>query len=271
MQNMVRIFYLLFLLLEFSTVGFSQKVQFAMKNYGKNDGLPSNVVYTMCQDKTGYLWIGTDAGVSRYNGEVFETFTIKDGLPSNDVLHAFCDSKNRIWFVTYSNKICYFFNGKIWNQNNDSLLKKVKLIDRVDFIAEDNWGNILITDAANTNIWHLEKRTVELINLHYEFNKNTIAHSDSVIILGITNIIPMKNSTFIFTNYGVCKIDQNNKITYSKSLKKNDIEAVSKKKEYLIITNQNKIFEETIPNFKRNISELSLKSSIEDNTLYQIS
>ena len=241
MQNMVRIFYLLFLLLEFSTVGFSQKVQFAMKNYGKNDGLPSNVVYTMCQDKTGYLWIGTDAGVSRYNGEVFETFTIEDGLPSNDVLHAFCDSKNRIWFVTYSNKICYFFNGKIWNQNNDSLLKKVKLIDRVDFIAEDNWGNILITDAANTNIWHLEKRTVELINLHYEFNKNTIAHSDSVIILGITNIIPMKNSTFIFTNYGVCKIDQNNKITYSKSLKKNDIEAVSKKGEYLIITNQNKI------------------------------
>jgi hypothetical protein len=37
MQNMVRIFYLLFLLLEFSTVGFSQKVQFAMKNYGKNE------------------------------------------------------------------------------------------------------------------------------------------------------------------------------------------------------------------------------------------
>jgi len=46
------------------------------------------------------------------------------------------------------------------------------------------------------------------------------------------------------------------------------------KKLIVKLTNQNKIFEETIDNFKRNISELSLKSSIEDiedNTLYQIS
>jgi hypothetical protein len=43
------------------------------------------------------------------------------------------------------------------------------------------------------------------------------------------------------------------------------------KKLIVRLTNQNKIFEETIHNFKRNISELSLKSSIEDNTLHQIS
>jgi len=43
------------------------------------------------------------------------------------------------------------------------------------------------------------------------------------------------------------------------------------KKLIVKLTNQNKIFEETVDNFKRNISELSLKSSIENNTLYQIS
>jgi hypothetical protein len=43
------------------------------------------------------------------------------------------------------------------------------------------------------------------------------------------------------------------------------------KKLIVRLTNQNKIFEETIYDFKRNISELSLKSSIEDNTLHQIS
>ena len=43
------------------------------------------------------------------------------------------------------------------------------------------------------------------------------------------------------------------------------------KKLVVKLTNQNKFFEETIDNFKRNISELSLKSSIEDNTLHQIS
>jgi len=43
------------------------------------------------------------------------------------------------------------------------------------------------------------------------------------------------------------------------------------KKLIVKLTNQNKIFEETIDNFKRNISELSLKSSIEENTLHKIS
>lgn len=43
------------------------------------------------------------------------------------------------------------------------------------------------------------------------------------------------------------------------------------KKLIVKLSNQNKIFEETVNNFKRNISELSLKSSIEDNILYHIS
>ena len=237
MQNMVRIFYLLFLLLEFSTVGFSQKVQFAMKNYGKNDGLPSNVVYTMCQDKTGYLWIGTDAGVSRYNGEVFETFTIKDGLPSNDVLHAFCDSKNRIWFVTYSNKICYFFNGKIWNQNNDSLLKKVELIDRVGAINEDNIGTIYFSDVSSSNIWKLRNTEVSHFKIILNFSDNSKLKSDSAMVLRIAEIIPFNKSIYIITNYGVCKLLNNNKIKYFQSSKKIEIEAISKSKNIIFVLN----------------------------------
>jgi hypothetical protein len=40
------------------------------------------------------------------------------------------------------------------------------------------------------------------------------------------------------------------------------------KKSIIKLTNQNKIFEETILDFKRNIIEFSLKSSIEDNTIH---
>jgi hypothetical protein len=43
------------------------------------------------------------------------------------------------------------------------------------------------------------------------------------------------------------------------------------KKLIVKLTNQNKIFEDTISDFKRNIAELSLKSSVEDNTLHQVS
>ena len=43
------------------------------------------------------------------------------------------------------------------------------------------------------------------------------------------------------------------------------------KKTIVKLSNQNKIFEDTILDFKRNIVELSLKTSIEDNTSHQVS
>lgn len=41
----------------------------------REDGLPSNTVYALLQDHHGFLWIGTEAGLSRYDGYAFETYT----------------------------------------------------------------------------------------------------------------------------------------------------------------------------------------------------
>ncbi len=50
------------------------------------DGLPSNHIYTCVEDNKGFLWVATDAGISRFDGRHFQTFTTKDGLPDDDVL-----------------------------------------------------------------------------------------------------------------------------------------------------------------------------------------
>ena len=49
------------------------------------DGLPSSEVYKILQDRFGYLWMCTDAGVCRYNGYSFQSFTTRDGLTDNTV------------------------------------------------------------------------------------------------------------------------------------------------------------------------------------------
>jgi signal transduction histidine kinase/ligand-binding sensor domain-containing protein len=49
-------------------------------NYTIRDGLPSNHVTALCQDSRGFLWIGTDEGLSVYDGEAFRTYTTADGL-----------------------------------------------------------------------------------------------------------------------------------------------------------------------------------------------
>ncbi len=88
------------------------------------DGLPSSEVYEAYQDRMGYLWLATDAGVCRYNGLSFTTFTTLNGLTDNTAFHITEDSKGRIWVQTFNGAICYFENNRFWPiAANDSLIK----------------------------------------------------------------------------------------------------------------------------------------------------
>ncbi len=63
-------------------LGFSlaQAQHFNIRHFTVEDGLPSGHVLDIKQDSRGYLWVGTDAGISRYNGSSFINYSLKDGL-----------------------------------------------------------------------------------------------------------------------------------------------------------------------------------------------
>jgi len=48
-------------------------------------GLPGNHVFMLHEDPDGKLWIGTNNGLARMDGETFTRFTTEDGLFSNRV------------------------------------------------------------------------------------------------------------------------------------------------------------------------------------------
>jgi serine phosphatase RsbU (regulator of sigma subunit)/ligand-binding sensor domain-containing protein len=48
--------------------------------YQRNDGLPANLTKTTVQDRHGFIWIGTDLGLVRFDGKRFRT--LSEGLPS---------------------------------------------------------------------------------------------------------------------------------------------------------------------------------------------
>ena len=47
-----------------------------VRNITMNDGLPTNAVRCIVQDKQGFIWFGTDNGLCRYDGYGVQTFTI---------------------------------------------------------------------------------------------------------------------------------------------------------------------------------------------------
>ena len=95
------------------------------KKYGLNDGLPATTIYSITQDKKGFIWIGTEAGLVRFDGSEFKTYTMKDGLPDNEIISVTCDSLDRVWITPFKKSICYYKDGKIYNEKTDTLLHNI--------------------------------------------------------------------------------------------------------------------------------------------------
>ena len=56
-----------------------------MKRFTKWDGLPSNEVFDVAQSKTGFLWLGTDNGLCRFDGQNFRRYHF-DGLKDEIII-----------------------------------------------------------------------------------------------------------------------------------------------------------------------------------------
>jgi len=146
------------------------------KSYNIEEGLSQSTVYTIIQDKRGYLWLGTEGGgVCRFDGVNFETFDKKRGLGGNVARSIFEDSKGNLWIGTEAGISVYdglnFYNfGKkdslpdspvlcfheddenyIWAGTSGEGLYKIKLIkkDSIDltiYTTDDGLSNNLIFD-----------------------------------------------------------------------------------------------------------------------------
>jgi signal transduction histidine kinase/ligand-binding sensor domain-containing protein len=70
-------------------------------HFGIAQGLGSNTVYGLLEDRNGNLWFGTDVGgVCRYDGNSMQRFTEKEGLGSNYVVYILEDKSGDLWFCT---------------------------------------------------------------------------------------------------------------------------------------------------------------------------
>jgi ligand-binding sensor domain-containing protein len=141
--NKIYVVLLLFLTLS----GYSQTPHAI--NYGIADGLPSNNIYYVLQDRDNYLWFSTDVGVVRYNGREFIHYNTDDGLPDNEVFQMYQDSKGRIWFVTLNGKLGFYWNHMFYNEKNTPWLRNNILTNILVDIYDDAKSNVFITDRIS--------------------------------------------------------------------------------------------------------------------------
>jgi ligand-binding sensor domain-containing protein len=130
----------------------------AYLHYGVEDGLSSTMVYCMFQDHKGFMWFGTNNGLSRFDGNRFKIFGIEDGLPDPEVLNLFEDSQERLWISCFQKKPCYLKNGKFFTSENDSLLNTIDAKSGEHDFKEDHDKGIWITWKGPTVYYYKDDR-----------------------------------------------------------------------------------------------------------------
>lgn len=119
--------------------------QNSFEDFGSSFGLPEKSVRSLCVDKKGNIWAGTDGIISRYTPaknnvvESYQLFTAMDGLVDTMYFDSFCDSAGNLWFgskdgvLKYNEEDNTFMNFTLAHGLTDN---------EVRGITEDNTGSI---------------------------------------------------------------------------------------------------------------------------------
>lgn len=149
---------------------------FKFKGFSVNEGLSQNTVYSIIQDKKGFMWFCTQQGLNKYDGYKFTVFknipADPNSLQNNFIYNIYEDSDNNLWVSS--------FNG---------------LISRYNY-EENNFDNYQIPENAG------DIPTNYSINGFAENNNSELYLATSEIGLIIFNLI---NKNFYSFDFGTDK------------------------------------------------------------------
>ncbi len=101
--------------------------------------LSNDSVHSLCLDKHGWLWMGSDHGLMWYLAGNFWPYTTSDGLSDNWVSTIYEDSQNNLWVGTRSG-LNRFIEGRFQTELNNHDMP----YDQVNVILEDTRGDIWV-------------------------------------------------------------------------------------------------------------------------------
>ena len=149
---------------------------FNFKNITIEDGLSQSTVKTIYQDSKGYIWVGTDAGLNRYNGYEFKQYK-HDEYNKNSIAHNYIiditeDKNGRIWVSTIGGLTRI-------DTDTDEIKNYYSEKDNGNLLDSNRWrllttkeGKLIIFGINGVNLYDEEKDTFNSIALK-ENNLNT--------------------------------------------------------------------------------------------------
>ena len=263
--NIILILVCIFSCLKISTSYANIRESFNFKNITIEDGLSQSTVETIYQDSKGYIWIGTNDGLDRYNGYEFKHYKHdkydKNSIANNYIVDIIEDKNGYIWVSTI---------GGLSRINPDK--DEIK-----NYYSKEDSGNL-----SNSNLWQilctkdnrLIASTIDGLNV-YDKNKDKFTRIlykegelPSQYIYSIEEDI--NGHIWVGTDNGLVELDKDLNIvkSYQDAIGDSDVYNVydDSKGNIWVCTLDNGLFkinldDKSVENYKNNNSKISIPSN----------
>ena len=171
---------------------------FTQTIYNQSNGIGNNEVNCILQSSSGYIWIGTDGGLYRYNGSGFFAVNLWN-TDSADVYSINClmqDASGRLWIGTGNYGLFYLKDGEYKHLENEYY----DGIKTINDICETEDGRILVST---------QKGIYEIIDASDGNSSMAMLFEDKLSGVEFGNMVVMNNTVYVISgNNEICVINE---------------------------------------------------------------
>lgn len=160
------------------------------RNINSNNGLSSNSINTIFRDSKGFLWIGTDLGLNRYDGYRIKVFNNnyldKNSIANNNICNITEDPEHNLWIETLSGYSIFNPHDEHFHNDYSYWLKNKGLANKQIYriICSDKTTAYIFKDFSTVLYNYENKKSIHLnISQETKFNNGAFDHNGYLWLL----------------------------------------------------------------------------------------
>lgn len=156
MKKILSILIIIGIMLTLPVAAFAENTRsYVASVYNDRSGLPTGEANDVIQTPDGYIWIGSYAGLIRYDGSVFHNFSEEGALATATVRSLFVDSTGRLWVGSNDMGVFYMENGSFVRpegqpEDSFSTVRSFSEAENGDIYVSGSSGLARISDGKMT-------------------------------------------------------------------------------------------------------------------------